>query len=44
MQDKVAFYNKRINSKKFEMEKLNKNYKNITKAGGIIWQVRGCMK
>ncbi len=30
MQDKVAFYNKRINSKKFEMEKLNKNYNSIS--------------
>lgn len=30
MQDKVYFYNKRINSKKFEMEKLNKNYNSIS--------------
>lgn len=30
MQDKVAFYNKRINSKKLEMEKLNKNYNSIS--------------
>lgn len=30
MQDKVYFYNKRINSKKFEMEKLNRNYNSIS--------------
>lgn len=30
MQDKVAFYNKRINSKKLEIEKLNRNYNSIS--------------
>ncbi|MCI5636558.1 MAG: DNA mismatch repair protein MutS [Sarcina ventriculi] len=30
MQDRVAFYNKRIGSKKLEIEKLNRNYNSIS--------------
>ena len=30
MQDRVAFYNKRIDSKKLEVEKLNRNYNSIS--------------
>ncbi|QPJ86005.1 DNA mismatch repair protein MutS [Sarcina sp. JB2] len=30
MQDRVAFYNKRIDSKKLEIEKLNRNYNSIS--------------
>ena len=40
MQDRVAFYNKRIDSKKLEVEKLNRNYNSISllhKERFIFW-------